>query len=110
MTPLMPEEKVAAAAPAKRKQGKRAKKTAVAPRRASVASTQGKSSRKDRGLSVVAFRLADRLPVNRLVNRRPSRDRFLVPISITENGPKTRRKSSSWNRVTASLQLKSAPA
>ena len=46
MTTLMPEEKGAAAAPAKGKQGKRAKKAPVAPRRAHVAPTQGKSARK----------------------------------------------------------------
>lgn len=46
MTTLMPEEKVAAAAPAKGKKGKRAKKAAVAPRRAHVQPTKRKSSRK----------------------------------------------------------------
>ena len=46
MTTLMPEEKVAAAAPAKGRRAKPAKKAAAAPRRANVAPTQGKSSRK----------------------------------------------------------------
>ncbi len=46
MTTLMPEEKVAAAVSGKAKKGKRAKKAAAAPRRANVAPTQGKSSRK----------------------------------------------------------------
>jgi hypothetical protein len=46
MTTLMPEEKVAAAAPAKGKKGKRAQKAAAAPRRAHVAPAKGKSSRK----------------------------------------------------------------
>ena len=46
MTTLMPEEKVAAAAPAKGNKGKRAKKAAAAPRRANVAPTKGKSARK----------------------------------------------------------------
>jgi Protein of unknown function (DUF3489) len=39
-------KKVAAAAPAKGKKGKRAKKVPIAPRRADVAPTKGKSSRK----------------------------------------------------------------
>ena len=46
MTTLMPEEKVAAAAPAKGKNGKRAKKAPAAPRRANVAPTKARSSRK----------------------------------------------------------------
>ena len=46
MTTLMPEEKVAAATPAKGRKGKRAKKAPAAPRRTNVAPTQGKSSRK----------------------------------------------------------------
>jgi hypothetical protein len=45
MTTLMPEEKVAAAAPAKAKKGKRAQKATVAPRRAHVQPAKGKSSR-----------------------------------------------------------------
>ena len=46
MTTWMPEEKVAAAAPAKGRRAKPAKKAAAAPRRAHVAPTQEKSSRK----------------------------------------------------------------
>jgi hypothetical protein len=46
MTTLMPGEKVAAAAPAKGKKGKRAKKAAAAPRRAHVAPSKGKSALK----------------------------------------------------------------
>jgi hypothetical protein len=46
MSTLMPEGKVAAAAPAKGKKGKQAKKAPVAPRRAHAAPTKGKSARK----------------------------------------------------------------
>lgn len=46
MTTLMPEEKVAAAVPAKGKKGKRTKKATVAQRRAHVQPGKGKSARK----------------------------------------------------------------
>jgi hypothetical protein len=46
MTTLMPEARIAAAAPEKGKKGKRAQKASVAPRRTNVAPVKGNSSRK----------------------------------------------------------------